>query len=46
MGEDVEEVYDANGYDSQKAKKGTVDECKWFEEEIDDNLKFSYALNR
>lgn len=45
MGEAVEDVYDANGYDSHQAKEG-VDECKWYEEEIDDDLKFSYALNR
>ncbi|XP_010932435.2 thermospermine synthase ACAULIS5 [Elaeis guineensis] len=45
MGEDAGEVYVANGYESRQAKKGTVDECNWFEEEIDDNLKFSYALN-
>ncbi|KAG1334269.1 thermospermine synthase ACAULIS5 [Cocos nucifera] len=44
MGEAVEDVHDANGYDSHQAKEG-VDECKWYEEEIDDDLKFSYALN-
>ncbi|XP_008786601.1 thermospermine synthase ACAULIS5 [Phoenix dactylifera] len=44
MGEAAEDVYVANGYHSHQAKEG-VDECKWYEEEIDDDLKLSYALN-
>ncbi|KAJ3677092.1 hypothetical protein LUZ60_002816 [Juncus effusus] len=42
MGEEVEEVYISNGGNNEE---NGSEECEWFEEEIDKDLKLSYALN-
>ncbi|CAD5181327.1 unnamed protein product [Musa acuminata subsp. malaccensis] len=45
MGEAVENVYGTNAHgDCHRAKDGG-DACKWYEEEIDDDLKWCFALN-
>ncbi|XP_072980860.1 thermospermine synthase ACAULIS5 [Typha angustifolia] len=44
MGEAVDEVHAINGYDEHRAKE-CPEERKWYEEEIDDDLKLCYALN-
>ncbi|WOL20193.1 thermospermine synthase ACAULIS5 [Canna indica] len=41
MGEAVKDVYAASAFDHRHG----VDACKWYEEEIDDDLKWSFALN-
>nr|CAD1826157.1 unnamed protein product [Ananas comosus var. bracteatus] len=45
--EAVEEVHhdEINGYGNGGAKELGQEECKWFEEEIDKDLKLCYALN-
>ncbi|CAL9111215.1 Spermine/spermidine synthase [Musa troglodytarum] len=45
MGEAVENVSGTNAHGDRHRAKDGVDACKWYEEEIDDDLKWCFALN-
>lgn len=45
MGEAVLELYLSNGSNNGGCGKDGLEKCEWFEEEVDKDLKLSYALN-